>query len=96
MKKVDLPSPSPIVSFDKWLSDIKSDISEVSKKLDNLVLKNQPDELLTIDQFCTKLDISRRTFFEWKRKGLIQYVQIGAIILIRQSDLDNFLNSHRF
>ena len=96
MRKEDSPPPAgPILSIDKWFSDLHEKLIEVSKKLDNLTLKSQSDDLYTIDQFCNKLDISRRTFFEWKRKGLISIVQIGAIILIRQTDLDKFLTEHR-
>jgi excisionase family DNA binding protein len=95
MRKVDSTSPpGPEISFDRFFSGLNEKLTEVLKKLDNLATQGQSEELYTIDQVCKKLDISKRTFFEWKRKGLISCVQIGAIILIRRSDLDKFLNEH--
>lgn len=96
MKKDEEPkSPDSFSGLFILVSELTEKLSELSKKIDSMMVQNESEELYSVDHLCKKLHISKRTFFEWKRKGLISCVQVGAKILIRQSDIESFLDNHQ-
>lgn len=96
MKKEEQPKPPDSFSgFFIMVSDFTEKLTELSKRLDNMTVQNDNNELFTIDQFCKKFHISKRCFFTWKQKGLISYVQVGSKVLIRKVDIEKFIEEHK-
>lgn len=50
------------------------------------------DELLTIDQAATLLDVCRQTIHEWKRRGLLPFHKLGKRTYLKKLDLLESLN----
>lgn len=47
-----------------------------------------PDKLLTADEACTRLSISRTTLWHLRRRGTIAPVYLGRAVRFRASDVD--------
>ncbi|MBF6597515.1 MAG: helix-turn-helix domain-containing protein [Fermentimonas sp.] len=73
---------------------IKSFIDEAIKSVVS-VKENDIDSLLTTEEACEYLRISRPTIHRWKREGLIPHIRIGNNIRYRESDLRDVLQSKR-
>ena len=41
------------------------------------------------------LNVSRKTFQEWRNRKLLNFVQIGHKIYIKRSDLEDFMEAHK-
>jgi excisionase family DNA binding protein len=56
--------------------------------------KNAKAEFMDNADFIQLMNISKRTAQSWRDKGAIPFVQIGAKIYYKASDVDAFLNQH--
>lgn len=56
--------------------------------------KNAKAEFMDNADFIQLMNISKRTAQSWRDKGVIPFVQIGAKIYYKASDVDAFLNQH--
>jgi len=75
--------------------ELKNDISEISKRIDNANNK-QPltENWLDIADVCMLLHISKRTLQSYRDNGILPYSQIGGKIYFKASDIDAHLNKH--
>ena len=73
---------------------IKSFIDEAIKSVVS-VKENDIDSLLTTEEACEYLRISRPTIHRWKREGFIPHIRIGNNIRYRESDLREVLQSKK-
>lgn len=55
---------------------------------------SQSDELLTTEQVIKKLKISRKTFFNMRKRRLITYTQINRCIRVHPKDLEAYMAAH--
>jgi hypothetical protein len=53
------------------------------------------EELLTVRQAATLLDVCVATIHEWKRRGLLAYQKIGGRTYLRRSDILAVGTQHR-
>lgn len=49
------------------------------------------DRLLTVQDVCRQLGVSRTTLYHWMRAGVLPYVQLGGRRRFRRSDLDRWI-----
>ena len=52
-------------------------------------------ELLTTDEVCDLLSISRVTVWHWDKKGLLKSVRLGNLKRFRRADIDALINTKR-
>ncbi len=52
-------------------------------------------ELLTTDEVCDLLSISRVTVWHWEKKGLLKSVRLGNLKRFRRADIDDLINTKR-
>jgi excisionase family DNA binding protein len=76
------------------VQEIKEDVREIKNDVRDLK-KNavRGEQWLTIEETCSLLKISKRTFFDWKAKGILPFAQVGSKIYIKRSDIDKLLES---
>jgi excisionase family DNA binding protein len=55
--------------------------------------KKEADEILTVEQTCKLLGISRVTLYEWNRTGTLQHRKIGRRVYYYRSDIDKILKN---
>lgn len=85
----DLKGVSLSVSA-KDLSEFARNIADATAKS---ILQNQPEtqteteKLLTADEVCTRLSVSRVTLHQWKKKGWLTPVKLGYAVRWRESDV---------
>lgn len=77
------------------LLQLKQDISDIKE-----TLKKRPEELFQFRWIESKrvpelLNISNRTWQQWRDKRLIPFSQFGAKIYVRLSDIEALLESHK-
>ncbi len=73
------------------LKDLKVAMSNIK---DDKGAKNMPSEiLLTLEQVAERLAVSRKMVFDWVRAGKIPGVKLGRLWRVKQSALDEFINS---
>lgn len=66
----------------------------VDKKLKTAVQEIKPD-LLTVEDVCEVLQITKRTFLNWQKKEhFFTFVQYGQTKRIPRKSLDDFLSKH--
>jgi excisionase family DNA binding protein len=58
-------------------------------------MSRPPAARLTVREFCTELDISRSTFYEWRAKGRApRCIKLpNGEIRIRRTDFENWLDA---
>lgn len=56
----------------------------------------QPRAMLSVDDICDDLQISRSTFYDWRQKGRApKCVRLpNGALRVRRADLDAWLSSH--
>lgn len=76
------------------VQEIKEDVREIKNDVRDLK-KNavRGEQWLTVEETCTALKISKRTFFDWKSRHILPYAQIGNKIYIKRTDIDKLLES---
>ncbi|MEN7549289.1 helix-turn-helix domain-containing protein [Rapidithrix thailandica] len=62
---------------------------EISKQNFKQEEKEEKDELLTIEQACEFLDVSRTTIVQWRKKGILTWIRRGRRVYFKKSDLMN-------
>lgn len=78
--------------------DVFEGIIKKMESIENRLLKNEGSKrktLLTNQDFCDLLKITKRTAQTYRDEGKISFVQIGSKIHYLQSDVDEFLKKHR-
>lgn len=79
------------VSFNLLVEDVK-----YIKNILNAEKKDYPLKVrwLNVEESCKALNVSKRTFFSYKAKGWLPFSQIGGKIMIKASDIEDFLEKH--
>lgn len=83
----------------KELEELKKSISSLNssnqKILEKLEQIQSPSEVwLDVTGTCSRLMCSTRTLQKYRDEDMIPFSQIGAKIYFRESDIEEFLNSH--
>ena len=52
------------------------------------------EELLTVEEVCELLKISRRTLERWREKGL-PFTKLGAVVRFKKADIEDWVNDNR-
>jgi len=76
--------------FNKMESDL-NELKELIRIKDESEIKDQWIESTKIPKL---LGICRKTWQSYRDKKLVPFIQIGAKIFVKRSDLENFMNSH--
>lgn len=75
--------------------EIQKDLTEVSKKVDQLMRILKPDEdLWDNSELCRKWKISERTLATWRKEGLIKFVKVKDKIWYPRTSREEFLSSN--
>ena len=64
-------------------------IEDVLGKLPKNIIKDVKREYLTVEEFCSILNIHERTLRRWMKSNLIEFIKQGKNILIKSSELEN-------
>ena len=51
----------------------------------------EKNELYTLNEVLKLLRITRQTFYDWRKKGIIKVIKIDKRILIRRSEVERLL-----
>ena len=90
--KITDETPIVMLTVGQLKEVIKSIIYEAIK--DEVSVEDSGvDTMLTTDEVCEYLRISRPTLHRWKRDRIVPHIKIGKNIRYRQSDLDKALKS---
>lgn len=73
---------------------MQEEIGKISEYIINKEEENQ-SEWLTSEQAREILGVSSRTWQTYRNRRLIPFSQIGKTILVKKSDLEEFLKTHR-
>lgn len=52
-------------------------------------------ELLTTDEVCDLLSISRVTVWHWEKKGILRSTRLGNLKRFRRADIDDLFNNQK-
>ncbi|MCI1187866.1 helix-turn-helix domain-containing protein [Hymenobacter sp. DH14] len=76
------------VEYQQLLDDLRALIRhEMSQSLPAVATAPVADELLTVLQAATLLDVCVATVHEWKRRGLLAYTKLGGRAYLKRSDV---------
>lgn len=83
-----------IILTREHLKELQDQIKDLSLTINS---KLNPDKefVWNNDEFADNLKISKRTAQTWRDKGLINFSQVGSVILYTRKDIESFLNKHR-
>jgi excisionase family DNA binding protein len=81
------------------LEELESAMLEYEEELEGKVL-DRPDssdfELLSIAQVCQRLDMGKSWVYRRIHEGEIPSVKLGRTIKVRRSELEDYLEEHRY
>jgi excisionase family DNA binding protein len=63
------------------------------KKGEIPIIEEQEEKLLTTNEACEFLRISKPTLHRWKKEGIVPHVRFGSNIRYKESDLMNLLKN---
>jgi len=75
------------------LEEITDMLNNLNSKVD-ILAQPAADHWLDNDDFVKYLKISKKTAQHYRDKGLIGFSQVGSKIYYKQSDINQFLESH--
>ena len=52
-------------------------------------------ETLRVAQVAKLLNVPRSTAYSWVKRGMLPAIRVGKVVLVRLSDLESFLASHK-
>jgi excisionase family DNA binding protein len=82
------------------LEELESALLEFEEGLDGRVLDRPQSsddfELLSIVQVCQRLDMGKSWVYRRIHEGVIPSVKLGRMIKIRRSELEDYLEEHRY
>lgn len=73
-------------------TELKSIVKEAIDKAINQKKDAPEDELLTVNEACAYLKISRPTMHRWRKSGVIPSTTIGKNVRFSKNKLNEFLN----
>ncbi len=85
---------NPFDQITEELISIQTKLDSLKSKLTTRVHQTKdPDTLLTTDQVCKLLNISRVTAWSWEKKNLLKPVKVGNLKRFRLSDIQSITQS---
>lgn len=68
---------------------------ELAPILESIEGKGEPasDRLVTINDVCERLDISRTTVYQMRKRGALKAVQIGGAVRFREEDVNALIEN---
>jgi excisionase family DNA binding protein len=76
------------VGYPQLLDDLRAIIRhEVSQVTATVPLAPATEELLTVRQAATLLDVCVATIHEWKRRGLLAYTRLGGRVYLKKAEV---------
>jgi excisionase family DNA binding protein len=83
------------ITYPQLLDDIRALLRyEIAQQPPATLAAAEPDQLLTIVQAASLLDVCRQTIHEWKRRGLLPFHKLGKRTYFKKLDLLESLNRH--
>ncbi|MDY6382151.1 MAG: helix-turn-helix domain-containing protein [Bacteroidales bacterium] len=78
----------------------KEDLQEVIKEVVNKLIQGnetrpQPDEMITRQEACKRLNVCLSTIDLWIKKGLLPYVKVGRRVLLQRADVVELLTKNK-
>jgi excisionase family DNA binding protein len=83
----------------KYLEELESALLEFEEALDGEVLARPQSidfELLSIPQVCQRLNMGKSWVYRRIHEGEIPSVKLGRTIKVRKSELEDYLERHRY
>lgn len=85
------------VSVTLSLQDLKDLIEHYAQQITFVQDEPAPEDyekLLTADEVCTELKVSRMTLHRWNKMGYLPCIHVGKSVRYRRSDIENFKINH--
>lgn len=83
------------ITYPQLLDDIRAMLRhEIAQQPATAPATAEPDQLLTIVQAASLLDVCRQTIHEWKRRGLLPFHKLGKRTYFKKLDLLESLSRH--
>lgn len=67
-------------------------IRSTKEELENSILTQKDDPLVTPDEVTKILHVDRSTLWRWAKTGYLIPIEVGGKRFYKQSDIDNILN----
>ena len=79
----------------KAFQQLLEQLNQIKAGIDSRLKKTTPDDpWLDNNEVCKWLKVSKRTLQNYRDNGELSFSQVGAKILYRTSDVDEFLKRH--
>ena len=75
------------------LEKILQQQEDIHALLKNLCDSKEENKVYSITDLMEMFNVSRRTLFTWKSKGILTFGQIGQKLYVTQQELDRFINN---
>jgi len=62
--------------------------SRLFMRLEKFISDNKPNQYLSAEKICERLDITKPSLHEWRRKGIIQSYKIGGRVYYRWDEVE--------
>lgn len=69
--------------------------TENENKIIDQVERNRPERLMTREQLCDHFNVSLKTEFNWRKRGWLPYIKIGAVVMFDVADIIEFQRTHK-
>ena len=78
------------VPASEW-RELKGTVEDLSKKV--AMMMNRDMEYMTQQEVCEQLDISRTTFWRYRKEGRIKVHHIGGKAVVNKTELQSSINA---
>ncbi len=93
MKLIELIKENQEFSISVKAKELKELFEEIakSKKSDEAKKEEPASKLLTAENVCKMLSISRVTLWDWDKKGITKPIRLGNLKRYQQSDIEQLI-----
>ena len=83
-------------TVEQYLHELNLKADRIIKMQENTISNQDIPKYLTVNEACKELHISKRTLFNYKSNGYIDFSQIGRKIYISKQSIDQFMQRNHF
>lgn len=83
-------------TVEEFLRDLNEKVDRILEMQVNSNSNQESSKYLTVNEACKELHVSKRTLFNYKSTGCIDFSQIGRKIYISKLSIDQFMQRNHF
>lgn len=70
-------------------------LNDFNCKIESIEIKPQPDEMITRQEACKRLNVCLSTIDNWIKAGLLPYSKVGRRVLLQRADVLELINKNK-